>query len=96
LQESELLRRQPDFAAIAGYPVGSGIEGYAEVLDLRLRSTGLPTQECADACGELVEIERFYEIVIRAGVESLHAVRHGIASGNNEDRQCLLPRSQTL
>jgi hypothetical protein len=96
LQEREFFRGQPDLPTLSGDPMGGRIEGNSEMLDLWRRAAGLSTQKRADAGGKLVEIERLYQIVVGAGVESLYAIGHGITGGNDEYRERLLARSQTL
>jgi hypothetical protein len=96
LQERKLLRREPDFPTLAGDLVGGWIQSYAQVLDFRLRAPGLAAQERPDSRGELIEVERLYQVVVRARVESLDPVGYGIASRDDEDRETLLPRSESL
>ena len=43
--------------------------------------------ERADAGEELVELERFGEVVVSARVQSAHHVLHGVAGGEHEDRR---------
>src|SRR4051794_29825808 len=37
-------------------------------------------------CEQLIELERLHEVVVRAGVEARHPVRHGAEGGQHQDR----------
>jgi hypothetical protein len=96
LQECELLGRHSDLASFTGDRMGRGIQSNTQVLNLGLRAPGLAPQERTDTRRELIEIEWLDQVVVCAGVETLHAIRYRITGRNDEHREGLLTRSQTL
>ena len=63
------------------------------MLDSRCRTPGLAAQQRANARRQLIQVERLDQVVIRAGIQALHAVGDGIARGDDENRQFLPMRA---
>ena len=82
-----LRRRQLEAAAAAARVHRAEIEAQVGEAEHRPRLLGLgAAQERAQPREELLEVVRLREIVVRAGVEPFHPVAHGVACGEQEDR----------
>jgi hypothetical protein len=53
------------------------------------RGRGWPARKCAKARQKLGEGKRLCEVIVGAGVESLHYVRHRIARRKHQNRSCV-------
>src|SRR5262249_750497 len=96
LQQGELLGGQVDLAAVTYDCVGRRSELHAKVLDPRLGPPRLAAQQGTNPGCQLVQIERLDQIVVRTGIQSLNAVRDGIARSNDENGQILAARPERL
>jgi hypothetical protein len=50
----------------------------------------MSTQECSNSGEKLVDGERFYQVIVRAGVKSSDSISDLMASGEQENR-CAYP-----
>src|SRR5262245_3960832 len=93
-QEQELLRRQIEPSSPAGGAVTDEVDleiGDMEPLGVAARTAA---QDRADAGQQLGEREGLHQVVVRSELEPLHAVRHGVAGGEKEDRGLLAGAAQ--
>src|SRR3954466_15830411 len=86
LQELELLGRQVYLAVAPPDPAGGGVELQVADLEHRRALDRAATGEGAQARQQLGERERLGEIVVRAGVETRHAVLDRVARGQHDHR----------
>src|SRR5436190_1624278 len=91
LQQGELLRGELDRRSAPLHVVERGIE--AEIPDLEHRRPLLTpaAEEGADAGVQLLEGERLRQVVVRAHVETAHAIVDGVSRGEHQDGR---PRSR--
>jgi hypothetical protein len=57
---------------------------------------GCAAYERAQSRGELVQIERLYDVIVRAAVKAGDAIVDGVARGENEHRRLVSPRAHPL
>ena len=87
-QKGELLGCQVEGGAITGGMVAGRVEVQPADFQHRPRTAGVPTQEGADPCAQLVEGERLDQVVVGTGVQPADPVAHGVAGGEHQDPGC--------
>ena len=66
--------------------MGCGIQYDFAMTDLRRGASNIAPQQGADACGQLIQVEGLDQVIIRAAVQSLYPISHGIAGSEDEHR----------
>ena len=95
-EQSELPRGQGQILVLVRRLVGDGVQREPAVNDQRLGAPGPATQQCPDAGRQLVQIERFHQVVVRARVQPADAVRDRVPGGEDQNRNRVAAASQVL
>ena len=80
------MRGELDRVAVDGDAPGSGIEAHRAAGELALGVSGRAAQQRAHARQNFLEVERLGDIIVGAGIETLHLVAPAVARGENEHR----------
>ena len=89
LQQREFAGRKRYGAALAQHFMGDRVDAQRAVVDRRIGTTGLASQQRVDARGELLEVERLDHVIVGAGVEAGDTIRHGVACGQDQYRHAI-------
>lgn len=86
LEERVFTRRQYDPLSTATYFLPARI--YFEVGNRNgvANHPDIPTKQRSQACEQLLELERLYEVVVRTGVQSIDAIFDRVFGGENQYR----------
>ena len=93
-QQGEFARRDLEGLASEAHAVARRIEFERTVTQHGLTAAAAPAQQGADAGAEFVEVERFHEVIVGAGIECLHPLAHGVARGQDQHRQVVAGGAQ--
>ena len=85
-QQPVLVRGHLDRIAGDADPAGAGIQRHRPAGQFGLRVAGGAAQQRADPGQDFLEMKRFCDIVVGAGVEALHLVAPAVARGQDQDR----------
>ena len=86
VQQRELARRELDAPSLELHAPRGRVELELADAQQRGRLARRAADERAQASGELVQVERLEDVVVRAAVQALDAVLHRVARGEHEHR----------
>ena len=95
LQQRIFLRGEIHRGACARDPSGAGLDFHVTQSDDRCRRGGGPSDECPNTRQQLVEGERFRQVIVRAGVKRAHLVDRRIAGGEDKHRGAITARADS-
>ncbi len=85
-EQRVLLGRQRQFIAPTGNTMRARVEAKIADLDDRILPRSPAPQQGTQARQQLRELERLDQVIVGAGVETFHAIGHGVAGGEHQDR----------
>src|SRR5262249_39922580 len=85
-EQSIFVTGEFDRVAVDRYAAGAGVEAYRPAIELTLSMAGGSAEERAYTCEHFLEMKRFSDVIIGAGIEALHFVAPAIASRQHEHR----------
>ena len=86
LHQSVFAGSQHHGRAAAGYGARGGVNHDVANFQPRLGLAGRASNERPQPREQFVQVERFDEVIIRAGIQAAHALANRIARGEHEHR----------